>query len=259
LAAQAGVRYSLENPDIYLKSNLVGFYNIIECGRNHKTKHLLYASTSSVYGANKSLPFNEKDIADHPLQFYAATKRSNEIIAHSYSHLYNLPTTSLRFFTVYGPWGRPDMSLFKFTKNIIEGKKIELFNDGNHTRDFTYIDDVVTAINKLISKKPKRKNIGKRYKLRPNESSAPFQIFNIGNNNPVNLKIYIKHLEKELGIKAKRKKLPQQDGDMKDTYANINLLKTKINFKPKTNIKIGIKKFVSWYLKYYKKNKRGKF
>ena len=254
LAAQAGVRYSILNPEAYVKSNLVGFYNILNLCKHYRVKHLLYASTSSVYGANRSLPFKETNPADHPLQFYAATKRANELMAHSYSCLYGIPTTALRFFTVYGPWGRPDMSLFKFTENIIKKKPIDLFNKGNHSRDFTYIDDVVIAIIKLIAKRPKKKLLSNRIKLKPNISFAPFQIYNIGNSNPVNLKVYIKEIEKQLGIKAKLKILPKQSGDMKDTYANINLLQKKINFKPKTSIKLGVKKFISWYIKHYKKD-----
>ena len=200
------------------------------------------------------MPFSTNDSVNHPLSLYAATKKSNELMAHTYSHLFGIPTTGLRFFTVYGPWGRPDMSLFKFTENIIKKKPIDLFNKGNHSRDFTYIDDVVIAIIKLIAKRPKKKLLSNRIKLKPNISFSPFQIYNIGNSNPVNLKVYIKEIEKQLGIKAKLKILPKQSGDMKDTYADINLLQKKINFKPKTSIKLGVKKFISWYIKHYKKD-----
>ena len=251
LAAQAGVRYSLLNPDSYIKNNIVGFHNILINSVKKKVRHFLYASTSSVYGMNKKIPFQEKDPVDHPIQLYAATKRSNELFAHAYSHLYNLPTTGLRFFTVYGPWGRPDMALFKFTKNIIAGKSIDVFNNGNHVRDFTYIDDIVHSIELLISKAPKK---NKKNKLAANLSTAPFQIFNIGNSKPVNLMQYIKEIELQTNKKAKIKFKKLQKGDVKSTYANSNNLYQKINFKPKVNIKEGIYNFVKWYKDFYKIN-----
>ncbi len=251
LAAQAGVRYSLSNPDSYIKNNIVGFHNILINSVKKKVRHFLYASTSSVYGMNKKIPFQEKDPVDHPIQLYAATKRSNELFAHAYSHLYNLPTTGLRFFTVYGPWGRPDMALFKFTKNIIAGKSIDVFNNGNHVRDFTYIDDIVHSIELLISKAPKK---NKKNKLAANLSTAPFQIFNIGNSKPVNLMQYIKEIELQTNKKAKIKFKKLQKGDVKSTYANSNNLYQKINFKPKVNIKEGIYNFVKWYKDFYKIN-----
>ena len=251
LAAQAGVRYSLLNPDSYIKNNIVGFHNILINSVKKKVRHFLYSITSSVYGMNKKIPFQEKDPVDHPIQLYAATKRSNELFAHAYSHLYNLPTTGLRFFTVYGPWGRPDMALFKFTKNIIAGKSIDVFNNGNHVRDFTYIDDIVHSIELLISKAPKK---NKKNKLAANLSTAPFQIFNIGNSKPVNLMQYIKEIELQTNKKAKIKFKKLQKGDVKSTYANSNNLYQKINFKPKVNIKEGIYNFVKWYKDFYKIN-----
>ena len=249
MAAQAGVRYSLSNPDSYIKNNIVGFHNILINSVKKKVKHFLYASTSSVYGMNNKIPFQEKDPVDHPIQLYAATKRSNELFAHAYSYLYNLPTTGLRFFTVYGPWGRPDMALFKFTKNIIQGKSIDVFNYGNHIRDFTYIDDIVYSIELLIKKVPKKI---KNKKLQPNISTASFQIFNIGNSNPVNLMDYIKEIELQTKKKAKIKVKKLQKGDVKSTYANSNNLYKKIKFKPQVSIKTGIYNFVRWYKDFYK-------
>ena len=251
LAAQAGVRYSLSNPDSYIKNNIVGFHNILINSVKKKVKHFLYASTSSVYGMNNKIPFQEKDPVDHPIQLYAATKRSNELFAHAYSYLYNLPTTGLRFFTVYGPWGRPDMALFKFTKNIIQGKSIDVFNYGNHIRDFTYIDDIVYSIELLIKKVPKK---NKNKKLQPNISTASFQIFNIGNSNPVNLMDYIREIELQTKKKAKIKFKKLQKGDVKSTYANSNSnnLYKKIKFKPQVSIKTGIYNFVRWYKDFYK-------
>tara|TARA_Y100000768_G_scaffold388500_1_gene384733 strand:+ start:135 stop:1142 length:1008 start_codon:yes stop_codon:yes gene_type:complete len=251
LAAQAGVRYSIENPEAYLKSNLVGFFNILECSRKFKIKHLIYASTSSVYGNNSKLPFKESRHADHPIQFYAATKRSNEIMAHSYSHLYGLPTTGLRFFTVYGPWGRPDMALFIFTKNILNGKKINLFNFGNHIRDFTYVDDIVEPIARLIKKLPK-KSTKKLKTNNPSESNAPFKIYNIGNNDPKKLRDFVKAIENKVGKKAKISLKPLQKGDVYETYADTDKLFKLTGYKSKTNIDIGISQFVDWYRKYYK-------
>jgi len=251
LAAQAGVRYSIDNPKAYLDSNLVGFFNILDCSKQFKIKHLIFASTSSVYGNNSKLPFAEKNHADHPIQFYAATKRANELMAHSYSSLYNLPTTGLRFFTVYGPWGRPDMALFIFTKNILEGKKIDLFNYGNHIRDFTYVDDIVEPILRLINKPINLKN--KKIKLTdPSESPAPFRIYNIGNNDPKKLMQFVRAIEKKLEIKAKINFKPLQKGDVYETYADTSKLLLATKYKSKTSMEKGIGNFVDWFRDYYK-------
>ena len=250
LAAQAGVRYSIKNPDVYLKSNLVGFFNIIDLCKIYKISHLLYASTSSVYGLSNKRILSEEDAVDHPIQFYAATKRSNELIAHSYSYLYNLPTTGLRFFTVYGPWGRPDMALFIFTKNIMNNKSINVFNKGNHERDFTFVDDVAKSIFRVSNNIPKRKKILKdRYK--PDESVAPFRILNIGNNKPINLMTYIETIEKKLNKISKKNYLPLQMGDIRRTLANNKKINNLINFKPNTPVQKGINKFINWFKKYY--------
>ena len=238
LAAQAGVRYSILKPESYVKSNLVGFFNILECSKANNIKHLIFASTSSVYGSNKNFPLKEDFNTDKPLSFYAATKKSNEVMAHSYSYIYKLPCTGVRFFTVYGPFGRPDMALFKFTKNIINNQSIELFNNGNHLRDFTYVDDIVDGIYSLI-KRHSKKNI-------------PYEIFNIGNGNPKKLKDYLKFIEKKLNSKAKVKKLPLQIGDIFKTHSDITKLKKYTKYKPKTNIEVGISKFIEWYKDYYK-------
>ena len=249
LAAQAGVRYSIKNPLAYVRSNLIAFTNILEISRSNKIKHLIYASSSSVYGASKNQPYKENDPVAHPLAFYGATKRSNELMAHSYSYLYGLPTTGLRFFTVYGPWGRPDMALFLFVKNIFQGKEINVFNYGNHIRDFTYIDDIVSSVCKLIFKIPKRK---KENKFKdPSTSTAPFEILNIGNNNPTKLMDYIDEIEIQLKKKAIKKFLPLQKGDIGSTFASKQKLFKVIKFSPKTSIKLGIKKFINWYLNYY--------
>ena len=240
LAAQAGVRYSIKNPRTYFKSNLEGFFNILEISRDNKIKHLIYASTSSVYGDSKKFPLNENDRTDQPLSFYAATKKSNEIMAHSYSYIYNLPSTGVRFFTVYGPFGRPDMALFKFTKNIINNHSVELFNNGKHLRDFTYVDDIVDGIYSLINKQSKK--------------TIPYEIFNIGNGAPKKLLDYLKYIEKSLKKISKTKRLPLQVGDVVKTHSNINKLKKYTGYKPKTNIKIGIEKFIEWYKDYYKIN-----
>ena len=249
LAAQAGVRYSLENPEAYIQTNLVGFFNILNFSKIFEVPHFLYASTSSVYGYNKKLPFSEKDNVDHPIQLYAATKRSNELLAHSYSYLFGIPTTGMRFFTVYGPWGRPDMALFKFTKNILLNKKIDIFNFGNHTRDFTYIDDITKNIIKLINKPPKKNNLKKLY---PNISNCPFRVINIGNAKQQKLMAFIKELELKLKIKSKKRFLKLQKGDVKDTLSDTSLLR-KINGKMKPySTKIGISKFVDWFRNYYK-------
>ena len=243
LAAQAGVRYSIKNSKKYFKSNLLGFYNLIEFSKNNKVKFFYYASTSSVYGLNKNLPFYENNNTDKPSNFYAATKKCNEIIAHSYSNIFKLNTIGLRFFTVYGPWGRPDMALFKFVKNIKNNKKIDIYNYGNHERDFTYIDDVTTSITKLI-----KKNIilNKRKKL------AKYQIFNIGNGKKEPLKKYIKLIEQNLNLKASKNYMGLQMGDMKETYSNSSKLSKLISYKPTTKIENGIKKFVNWHNKFYK-------
>ena len=252
LAAQAGVRYSMENPLAYINSNIVGFANILENCRHHKIKHLVYASTSSVYGANTKMPFSEHDSANHPLSVYAASKKSNELMAHTYSYLYKLPTTGLRFFTVYGPWGRPDMALFKFTKNILENNPIDVYNNGNHTRDFTYIDDIVEGVVKTLDN-PSTENINWISKNPdPASSNAPWRIFNIGNNNPIKLMDYIKALEKKLNKEAQINFLPLQLGDVTDTYANVENLQKNFDYKPSTSVEDGINNFVNWYKKYYK-------
>jgi UDP-glucuronate 4-epimerase len=251
LAAQAGVRYSLINPKAYLESNIIGFFNILESCKKFPVKHLIYASSSSVYGGNKKVPFSTKDNVDHPISFYAATKKSNELMAHTYSHLYQIPTTGLRFFTVYGPWGRPDMAYFIFTKNIIEGNPIKVFNYGNMERDFTYIDDVVNAIYKLLDVIPKSNYKWDEIKDGIDSSFAPYKIYNIGNNSPVKLKYFIEILENKIGKKAKQIYLEMQPGDVLKTYADITELEKTINFKPSTNIEKGLEKFVSWYLDYY--------
>ena len=251
LAAQAGVRYSIDNPQAYIDSNLIGFFNILECCRNHSIKHLIYASSSSVYGSNQSFPFSEDDSVDHPISLYAATKKSNELIAHSYSHLYNLPTTGLRFFTVYGPWGRPDMALFKFTKNIIEGKSIDIYNRGEMIRDFTYIDDVIECVMRIIDKIPEKNNQYNHRSPKPSSSSAPYKIFNIGNSKPVNLIDFIKVIEKILNIKAKKNFLPMQPGDVSITSSDTSIIENYTGFKPNTSIETGIKNFINWYKQYY--------
>lgn len=252
LAAQAGVRYSIENPWSYLNSNLTGFLSVLEACRHNKIKHLVYASSSSVYGANTSLPFQVEDNVDHPLSLYAATKKSNELMAHSYSNLYQLPTTGLRFFTVYGPWGRPDMALFLFTKNIIAGKPIKVFNYGNHTRDFTYIDDIVKGIVRVLDKTPKADPDHDFSISDPGSSSAPYKVYNIGNNNPVKLLDYINAIENALGIKAVMELLPLQQGDVPDSNADVSRLEADVGFKPDTTVQDGINDFIKWYRSYYK-------
>ena len=252
LAAQAGVRYSIEKPRVYLNSNISGTYNIIELAKKINIKHLLIASSSSVYGANKKLPFKEIDKTETQLSIYAATKKSTESIAHSYSNIWKIPITILRFFTVYGPWGRPDMALFKFTKGIINKKKIDIYNHGKMYRDFTYIDDIVNGISALINKAPNMKQFGK-IKNDSLSPVAPFRILNIGNTSKVYLMDFINILEKELGIKAIRNYMPMQKGDVKTTLSDTTLLKKLIRYNPRTNYKIGIKKFLKWYLTYYNK------
>lgn len=254
LAAQAGVRYSIENPSVYIQSNLVGFHNIIESARKYGCKHFIYASSSSVYGANEELPFSTKDNVDHPLSLYAATKKSNELIAHTYSHLFGLPTTGLRFFTVYGPWGRPDMALFKFTKNIINKNPIDVYNDGEMMRDFTYIDDIVESIKRLIDTVPRGNLDWDGRSPDPSNSKAPYKIFNIGNNNPVQLENFIDAIENKLNIQSIKNYLPLQDGDVPNTFADVEDLYRDIDFQPRTNIQDGVDHFIDWYLDYYKIN-----
>ena len=251
LAAQAGVRYSIENPDAYLNSNIVGFMNIIENCRKMNVEHFLYASSSSVYGGNVNLPFSECDNVDHPVSLYAATKKANELIAHSYSHLFNIQSTGLRFFTVYGPWGRPDMALFLFTKAILEDKPIEVFNEGNMIRDFTYIDDVIESVRRLIDKPPQRDDSLRNKEFNPSNSWAPHRVFNVGNSDPVPLMKFIEALEDNLGKKAKKTFLPMQPGDVKATSADTKLLEETINYKPKMSVKDGIYNFVKWYKEFY--------
>ena len=252
LAAQAGVRYSLTNPHAYTSSNIEGFLNILEGCRHNGVKHLIYASSSSVYGANKNMPFSVGDNVDHPVSLYAATKKANELMAHTYSHLYNIPTTGLRFFTVYGPWGRPDMALFLFTKAILEEKPIDVFNHGMMKRDFTYIDDIVEGIYRLINHIPKPNNSWDALNPDPSFSKAPYKVFNIGNNQPVELNYFIESIEKALGKKAIKNLLPLQPGDVVETYANVDHLKDEVGFKPDTKIEDGIQSFVDWYRDYYK-------
>ena len=251
LAAQAGVRYSIQKPRVYLTSNIEGTYNIIEFAKIAKVKHLIIASSSSVYGANKKIPFKEIDKTDTQLSIYAATKKSTESIAHSYSNIWNVPITMLRFFTVYGPWGRPDMALFKFTKGILNKKRIDIYNKGKMYRDFTYIDDIVKGIFLLINKPPNQKQKGK-FKKDTLSPIAPFRILNIGNTKKVYLLNFIKTLEKELNIKAIRNYMPMQKGDVKQTLSDTNLLKQITGYNPKTKYQDGIKKFLNWYLEYYK-------
>ncbi|NLQ05769.1 NAD-dependent epimerase [Cylindrospermopsis raciborskii] len=251
LAAQAGVRYSLKNPHAYINSNIVGFTNILESCRHHQIKHLVFASSSSVYGANTKVPFSTHDNVDHPISLYAATKKANELMAHTYSHLYGLPTTGLRFFTVYGPWGRPDMALFLFTKAILSGEPIEVFNYGKMKRDFTYIDDIVEGIVRVINNIPQGNTNWCGDDPDPGSSKAPYKIYNIGNNNPVELSRFIEVIEKCLGIKAKKNMLPLQPGDVTMTYADVDDLIQDVGFKPATPIEVGVKRFVEWYRDYY--------
>ena len=251
LAAQAGVRYSLENPNAYIQSNIVGFGNILEVSRKYKVENLIYASSSSVYGGNTKFPFNENDSVDHPVSLYAASKKANEIMAHSYSHLFNIPLTGLRFFTVYGPWGRPDMALFLFTQAIINNEPINIFNNGNMTRDFTYIDDIVESLMLLI-KKPAQPDLNfDTSNPTPSTSWAPHRIFNIGNSNPTQLMDYIAAIEECLGIVAKKRFLPLQEGDVEKTASDSSALESWVGFKPKTSVKTGVRKFVEWYKGYY--------
>lgn len=253
LAAQAGVRYSIDNPVSYVNSNLLGFVNVLEKCRQYKVKHLIYASSSSVYGANTKIPFSTKDPVNHPVSLYAATKKSNELIAHTYSHLFNIPTTGLRFFTVYGPWGRPDMAYYSFTQNIIEEKTIKVFNNGDLRRDFTYIDDIIEGIMRLIESPPQYNNKWDRANPDPSSSYAPYKIYNIGNNNPIKLMDFIYILEKLIGKKAEIEFLPMQPGDVKETYADIHDLQSDIGFYPSTPVEEGLNKFVKWYNTYHLK------
>lgn len=251
LAAQAGVRYSIENPMAYINTNILGFANILECCRHNNTQHLVYASSSSVYGSNTKMPFSIHENVDHPLSLYAATKKTNELMAHTYSHLYGLPTTGLRFFTVYGPWGRPDMALFKFTKAILDGEKIQVFNYGNHRRDFTYIDDIVEGIIRILKKPATSNPDWDSNDPDPGSSNAPWRVYNIGNNSPVELLNYIGAIEDALGIQADKELLPLQLGDVPDTYADVNDLIDDFKYKPSMDIKEGVKNFVDWYKDYY--------
>jgi UDP-glucuronate 4-epimerase len=252
LAAQAGVRYSLTNPQAYVESNLVGFVNILEACRHHGARHLLYASSSSVYGGVTRMPFSVHQNVDHPLSVYAATKKSNELLAHAYSHLFRLPTTGLRFFTVYGPWGRPDMALFIFTRAILAGKPIQIFNHGHMERDFTYIDDIVDGVFRLTDRMPQSDESWNGDAPDPGRSSAPYRLYNIGNSQPVPLMQLISVLENCLGIEAKKEFLPMQPGDVPATYADIDDLAREVGFLPQTGIETGVARFVAWYKEYYK-------
>jgi UDP-glucuronate 4-epimerase len=252
LAAQAGVRYSIDNPQAYIDANIQGFLNILEGCRAAKTAHCVFASSSSVYGANTKMPFSERDGVDHPLSLYAATKKSNELMAHTYASLYGIPLTGLRFFTVYGPWGRPDMAPIKFTKNILEGKPIDVYNNGDHARDFTYIDDIVEGVVRttdlIAAPDPKWSSAAPR----ADTSSAPYRIYNIGNNTPVPLSTFIELIEKATGKKAIRNYLPAQPGDVPETFANVDALNAAVGFKPSTPLDVGIRHFVAWYRSFYK-------
>lgn len=252
LAAQAGVRYSLENPHAYIDANVTGFLNILENIRTFGTEHLVFASTSSVYGANTNMPFSVHDDVNHPVSLYAATKKANELMAHNYAHLFNLPCTGLRFFTVYGPWGRPDMALFLFTRKILAGEPIDVFNHGNHTRDFTYVDDIVEGVVRTLDRPAQANPDWDSAKPDPATSSAPFRLYNIGSNQPVHLSRYIEVLEETLGIKAKRNLMGLQPGDVPDTYADVQDLIDDMDYKPNTPIEHGIAEFVRWYKSYYK-------
>ncbi len=250
LAAQPGIRYSLLNPHAYISSNIVGYMNILECCRRYPVKHLVYASSSSVYGLNRETIFSTEDAVDHPVSLYAASKRANELMAHTYSHLYNIPTTGLRFFTVYGPWGRPDMAVFLFTKSILEKKTIPVYNFGDMYRDFTYVDDIIEGVTRVVNNPPVASELNGP--LQPSSSSAPFRIYNIGNNSPVKLLDFIELLERELGIEAKKELLPLQPGDVYSTFANVTPLIEEFGYKPSTLLEKGVKEFVSWYRDFYR-------
>ncbi len=253
LAAQAGVRYSLINPYAYIDSNIVGFLNILEGCRHNKIEHLIYASSSSVYGLNETMPFSVHHNVDHPVSLYAASKKSNELIAHTYSHLYNIPTTGLRFFTVYGPWGRPDMALFLFTKAILNNETIDVYNNGEMSRDFTFIDDIVEGVIKVIDNPPTGNSEWTGKIPDPSSSKAPYKLYNIGNNNPVKLMDFIQTIEKILGLEAKKNFMPIQPGDVIATWADVDDLINEMNYKPNTPIEKGVQKFISWYKNFYKK------
>jgi len=255
LAAQAGVRYSLTHPHAYVDSNLVGFMNVLEACRHHQIGHLAYASSSSVYGMNESMPFSTHDNVDHPVSLYAATKKSNELMAHTYSHLYDLPATGLRFFTVYGPWGRPDMALFKFTKAILENQPIHVYNNGEMQRDFTYVDDIVEGLKRVIDHAPAGNDQWSGSNPDPSSSPAPYRIYNIGNNSPVHLMDFIRAIEKEAGREAIKEFMPMQPGDVPKTWADVDDLMTDFNYMPRTDIQQGVKRFVQWYREYYLEKK----
>jgi len=257
LAAQAGVRYSITNPYAYIEANIIGFQNILEACRHNKVQHLVYASSSSVYGLNENYPFSTHHNVDHPISLYAATKKSNELTAHTYSHLYRIPTTGLRFFTVYGPWGRPDMAYFLFTKAILEERPIDVFNNGNMKRDFTYIDDIVTGVVKVLDTPPKGDPSWNGKNPDPSSSPAPYRIYNIGNNSAVNLMDFIGAIEKSLGMKAIKNFLPMQDGDIPATWANVDDLVEDMGYAPSVGIEEGVERFVKWYLGYFKENVNG--
>jgi UDP-glucuronate 4-epimerase len=252
LAAQAGVRYSIENPHSYVESNIVGFLHILEGCRHNDVEHLVYASSSSVYGANTSMPFSIHQNVDHPLALYGATKKANELMAHTYSNLYKLPTTGLRFFTVYGPYGRPDMALFLFTRNIIEGKPIDVFNYGKHRRDFTYVEDIVEGVIRAMDRTAQSNNNWNSANPDPGTSMAPYRIYNIGNQQPVELMRYIEVIEECLGRQAEKNMLPLQPGDVPDTYADASDLARDVDYKPTTSVEVGVRRFIDWYLDYYK-------
>lgn len=251
LAAQAGVRYSITNPYAYLESNWIGFLNILEACRHYEVEHLVYASSSSVYGLNQSMPFSTRDNIDHPISLYAASKKSNELMAHTYSYLYNLPTTGLRFFTVYGPWGRPDMALFLFTKAILNGQPIDIYNEGNMQRDFTFIDDIVEGVKRVIENVPSGNDEWDGMNPDPSSSPAPYKVYNIGNSSPVQLMDFIKAIEEELGIKAEKNYMPLQPGDVPKTWADVEGLKAELGYYPNTEIKEGVQRFIQWYREYY--------
>jgi UDP-glucuronate 4-epimerase len=251
LAAQAGVRYSLQNPHAYIDSNIVGFMNVLEGCRHSAVQHLVYASSSSVYGGHTKMPFSEHDSVDHPVSMYAATKKANELMAHTYSHLFRLPTTGLRFFTVYGPWGRPDMALFLFTKAILEGRPIDVFNHGKMQRDFTFVDDIVEGVIRVMDRPAEPNPHYRSEQPDPGTSNAPFRVFNIGNHNPVELLDYIGGIEAALGMKAQMNMLPLQDGDVPATHADVDALRDWVGFAPATDVRAGIARFVAWYRKYY--------
>ncbi len=252
LAAQAGVRYSIQNPHAYVDSNLVGFVNLLEACRHHGVEHLVYASTSSVYGANTKMPFSVHDNVDHPVSLYAATKKANELMAHTYSHLYGLPTTGLRFFTVYGPWGRPDMALFLFTRNILAGEPIDVFNYGHHRRDFTYVDDIVEGVTRVLDRVATPSPDWSSDAPDPATSRAPYRLYNIGSHRPIELMRYIEVLEGCLGREAIKNLLPMQAGDVPDTYADIDALARDVGYRPATSIEEGVARFVAWYREYYR-------